>query len=175
MTRWADQSADGGSLCLDGSVKCPSNCNPSSSSSARAGVLPAGSDKAQEASFRLISSTNRDPIKAINDGGLREDLYYRINTIEIECRRFANVSMTSKHLAEHFLRELARSISDPYAEFLRIVPATVRAFVAGNVRELQHAVERAMLLGKGESIDVYALASGQTATRPVKTMASQRE
>ena len=43
-----------------------------------------GSDRPQEVDFRLICSTNRDPFEAIQDGNLREDLYYRINTIEIK-------------------------------------------------------------------------------------------
>src|SRR5207247_5149936 len=129
-----------------------------------------GSDKAQEASFRLISSTNRDPMKAISDGGLREDLYYRINTIEIRVPPLRERLDDIQHLAEHFLCELAEKYQRPVR---RISEESYQRLFEhswpGNVRELQHAVERAMLLGKGESIDVYALPSGQALGRDLKT------
>jgi len=83
------------------------------------GCSTAGQRQSSGSSFRLISSTNRDPIKAINDGGLREDLYYRINTIEIRVPPLRERSMTSSISPNTFCASWPRSISDPYAEFLR--------------------------------------------------------
>ena len=165
--------ADGGSLLLDEIGEMPVELQPKLLRVLQERVFyRLGSDKAQEASFRLISSTNRDPMTAINDGGLREDLYYRINTIEIRVPPLRERLDDIQHLAEHFLGELAEKYQRPVR---RISEESYQRLFEhswpGNVRELQHAVERAMLLGKGESIDVYALPSGQTATRDLKTTA----
>jgi transcriptional regulator with PAS, ATPase and Fis domain len=125
-----------------------------------------GSDKAQEASFRLISSTNRDPIEAIKEGRLREDLYYRINTIEIHVPALRERLEDIQHLADHFLRELAQKYQRPVC---RISEASYQRLFEhswpGNVRELQHAVERAILLCKNDIIDVDALPFEQKAAR----------
>ncbi len=166
--------ADGGSLLLDEIGEMPVELQPKLLRVLQERVFyRLGSDKAQEASFRLISSTNRDPIQAINDGGLREDLYYRINTIEIRVPPLRERLDDIQHLAEHFLCELAEKYQRPVR---RISEESYQRLFEhswpGNVRELQHAVERAMLLGKGESIDVYALPSGQPATRDLKTTAA---
>jgi len=165
--------ADGGSLLLDEIGEMPVELQPKLLRVLQERVFyRLGSDKAQEANFRLISSTNRDPMKAVSDGSLREDLYYRINTIEIRVPPLRERLDDIQHLAEHFLRELAEKYQRPVR---RISEESYQRLFEhswpGNVRELQHAVERAMLLGKGESIDVHALPSGQTATRAVKTMA----
>ncbi|HTK36859.1 MAG TPA: sigma-54 dependent transcriptional regulator [Pyrinomonadaceae bacterium] len=113
-----------------------------------------GSDKAQEADFRLISSTNRTPFEAIQDGFLREDLYYRINTIEIMIpplrERMEDVSM----LAEHFLHVYAEKYKRKDLEFSQAAYDQMLNYNwRGNVRELQHVIERAVLLSKNRKIE----------------------
>ena len=112
-----------------------------------------GSDKPQEADFRLITSTNRNPFEAIQDGNLREDLYYRINTIEIKIpplrERMEDVPM----LAEHFLQIYADKYNRKDAEFSGIAYEQMLNYNwRGNVRELQHVIERAILLSKDGKI-----------------------
>ena len=112
-----------------------------------------GSDKPQEADFRLISSTNRNPFDAIQDGNLREDLYYRINTIEIKIpplrERMEDVPM----LAEHFLQMYAEKYNRKDAEFSgEAYEQMLNYNWRGNVRELQHVIERAVLLSKSGKI-----------------------
>ncbi len=112
-----------------------------------------GSDKPQEADFRLISSTNRNPFEAIQDGSLREDLYYRINTIEIKIpplrERMEDVPM----LAEHFLQIYADQYNRQDLEFSgEAYEQMLNYNWRGNVRELQHVIERAVLLGKSGKI-----------------------
>jgi DNA-binding NtrC family response regulator len=112
-----------------------------------------GSDKPQEVDFRLISSTNRNPFDAIQDGNLREDLYYRINTIEIKIpplrERMEDVPM----LAEHFLQIYAEKYKRGDCDFSeRAYDQMLRYNWRGNVRELQHVIERAILLCKGGKI-----------------------
>ena len=62
-----------------------------------------GSDRPQDADFRLIAATNRDPFEAIREGNLREDLYYRINTIEIRIPPLRERTEDIPMPAEHFL------------------------------------------------------------------------
>src|SRR5262249_59207267 len=117
-----------------------------------------GSEKALEADFRLISATNRNPLDAIRDGALREDLFYRINTIEIQVPPLRERAEDVQHLAEHFLRIYA----EKYNRTVRSISqqAYERMFAyswPGNVRELQNVMERAVLLAKGEVIEESAI------------------
>ncbi|CAN5473891.1 sigma-54 dependent transcriptional regulator [soil metagenome] len=113
-----------------------------------------GSDKPQEADFRLITSTNRNPFEAIQEGNLREDLYYRINTIEIKIpplrERMEDVPM----LAEHFLQIYAEKYNRQNTEFSgEAFEQMLNYNWRGNVRELQHIIERAVLLSKDGNIN----------------------
>lgn len=159
--------ADDGSLLLDEIGEMPVELQPKLLRVLQERVFyRLGSDKAQEASFRLISSTNRDPMEAIKDGRLREDLYYRINTIEIRVPPLRERLEDIQNLAEHFLQELTEKYQRPSC---RISEESYHRLFEhtwpGNVRELQHAIERAILLCKNDIIDVDALPFAQPATR----------
>jgi len=126
-----------------------------------------GSEKAQEADFRLIAATNRDPLEAIKDGMLREDLYYRINTIEIQVPPLRERVEDIQHLADYFLRTYAEKYSRPVQSLSQqAYEILFNHEWRGNVRELQNVMERAVLLTKGEVIEATALPIGnQTAVR----------
>ena len=112
-----------------------------------------GSDKPQEADFRLISSTNRDPFESIKDGSLREDLYYRINTIEIKIPPLRDRMEDVPMLAEHFLQMYAEKYKQDDAHFSELAYNQMLNYNwRGNVRELQHSIERAVLLCKTNTI-----------------------
>lgn len=147
--------AAGGSLLLDEIGEMPIDLQPKLLRVLQEKVFyRVGSDKPQEADFRLICATNRDPFEAIEDGALREDLYYRVNTIEIKIpplrERMEDVPMLAEHFlevyAEKYNREKAKLSQAAYDQMLNY---TWR----GNVRELQHTIERAILLSKGSTID----------------------
>src|SRR4029079_14404540 len=151
--------ANGGSLLLDEIGEMPADLQPKLLRVLQEKVYyRVGSDKPQEADFRLISSTNRDPFESIKDGQLREDLYYRINTIEIKIppmrERMEDVPM----LAEHFLQIYAEKYHQDNARFSEHAYNQMLNYNwRGNVRELQHAIERAVLVSrKGviESLDI---------------------
>jgi two-component system, NtrC family, response regulator AtoC len=114
-----------------------------------------GSDKPQEIDFRLISATNRAPFEAISDGNLREDLYYRINTIEIKIPPLRDRMEDVPMLAEHFLEMYAEKYNKTnVCEFSqRSFDQMLNYNWRGNVRELQHVIERAVLLCKSGRIE----------------------
>lgn len=146
--------ANGGSLLLDEIGEMPIDLQPKLLRVLQEKVFyRVGSDKPQEADFRLISATNRNPFEAIQDGNLREDLYYRVNTIEIKIpplhERMEDVPM----LAEHFLQIYTEKYNRGEAHFSHEAYDQMLNYKwRGNVRELQHVVERAVLLSKGDKI-----------------------
>jgi two-component system response regulator AtoC len=96
---------------------------------------------------RIIASTNRDLAAAINRGEFREDLYYRINVVEIEVPplrdRREEIPVLAQHFLEKFGRQAHRNVTLP--------PAVLEFFVAydwpGNVRQLENIVRRLVVLG----------------------------
>lgn len=115
-----------------------------------------GSDKPQDANFRLISSTNRNPFEAIQDGNLREDLYYRINTIEIKIPPLRDRMEDVPMLAEHFLQIYGEKYNRKEAKFSGTAYQQMLNYNwRGNVRELQHVIERAVLMSKNGKIDKF--------------------
>jgi len=151
--------AAGGSLLLDEIAEMPVELQPKLLRVLQERVYyRVGSEKALDADFRLISATNRNPLDAIRDGALREDLFYRINTIEIQVPPLRERAEDVQHLAEHFLRIYA----EKYNRTVRSISqqAYERMFAyswPGNVRELQNVMERAVLLAKGDVIEESAI------------------
>lgn len=151
--------ATGGSLMLDEISEMPIELQPKLLRVLQERVYyRIGSEKALEADFRLISATNRDPWAAINEGYLREDLYYRINTIEIRVPPLRERPEDIQRLVEHFLRMYAEKYQRPVQKVSRQSYEQMFAYSwPGNIRELQNVVERAVLLCKGDTIDASSL------------------
>ena len=112
-----------------------------------------GGAKSIPVDFRLISSTNRGPEQAVKDGQLRQDLYFRINTVTIAVpplrERREDVPMLVRAFLERYRAKHQRTID-------AIEPEAYRRLLGyawpGNVRELQHALERAVLVARGREI-----------------------
>ena len=147
--------AHGGSLLLDEIGEMPADLQPKLLRVLQEKVYyRVGSDKPQEADFRLICSTNRDPFEAIKEGNLREDLYYRINTIEIKIPPLRDRIEDVPMLAEHFLQIYAEKYKKDNAQFSQNAYNQMLNYNwRGNVRELEHAIERAVLLSRTGRID----------------------
>jgi transcriptional regulator with PAS, ATPase and Fis domain len=114
---------------------------------------PIASDRLVRVDFRLICSTNTDLEAALRDGRLREDLYFRINTITMRVAPLRERSEDIPLLCDHFLAKFneryqksVRSISPDAYHLL------IRSRWPGNVRELENAIERAILVCKGGDI-----------------------
>jgi len=147
--------ANGGSLLLDEIGEMPADLQPKLLRVLQEKVYyRVGSDKPQEADFRLICSTNRDPFESIKDGNLREDLYYRINTIELTIPPLRDRMEDVPMLAEHFLQMYAEKYKKPSVQFSQNAYNQMLNYTwRGNVRELEHAIERAVLLSRGGKIE----------------------
>jgi len=114
---------------------------------------PVGSTQMVRADFRLICATNADPDEAVREGKLREDLYFRLNTILLSVPPLRERPEDLPLLAMEFLRIFAAQYS---RKVDGIAPAAMRVLEQhdwpGNVRELEHAIERAVILSRGSEI-----------------------
>jgi len=151
--------AGGGSLLLDEIAEMPVELQPKLLRVLQERVYyRVGSEKALEADFRLISATNRNPLDAVREGALREDLYYRINTIEIPVPPLRDRAEDVQHLAAHFLQIYAEKYNRSVGSISQQAYERMFAYSwPGNVRELQNVMERAVLLAKGDVIEENAI------------------
>ncbi len=112
-----------------------------------------GSNKTITVDTRIILASNRDLKEEVREGRFREDLYYRINVVQIElpplCERVGDVRL----LAEHFLKMYSVQHNREKLGFTEEAMAYLERYSwPGNVRELENVVERAALLSKGKFI-----------------------
>jgi len=114
---------------------------------------PIGSDRIVHVDFRLICATNIDLDSALRDGKVREDLYFRINTITLKVPPLRERTEDIPLLCEHFLEKFCQRYQKNMRGFS---PAAYHVLIrnrwAGNVRELENAIERAVLVAKGTEI-----------------------
>jgi DNA-binding NtrC family response regulator len=119
---------------------------------------PVGGTKVLTTNFRLICATNVNVEQALKEGKLREDLYFRVNTLMLPVPPLRERQTDIPLLAEHFLRRFAaqhgKTVSSVDADATRVL---VDYSWPGNVRELQHVVERAVILTEGGTIGVEDL------------------
>ena len=109
---------------------------------------------------RIVLATNEDLAEAVADGRFRQDLYYRINVINIELPALRERSSDIAMLAKHFLQKICEEENKQIEGFDRQALDAMQQYGwPGNVRELQNIVERAALLGKGPQLTVQDLPS----------------
>lgn len=142
-----------------------------------------GSTKNVKADFRLIAATNRRPELAIREGRLREDLYFRMNTFQLQIPPLRDRREDVRKLAEIFIARFAAQRSGTIPVLAR---DTLRCLLEyswpGNVRELQNAMEHAVVLCDGTQIEIAHLprelrnpsSSPSTSTAPESLMDRER-
>lgn len=112
-------------------------------------IRPIGSEKEVEVDIRFISATNSNLHQRVIDGNFRQDLLYRINTIEIEIPALRNRKEDIPVLVEYFVEKYGKK----YKKELKLESGIVRRLQRyewpGNIRELEHAVERAVIMSRG--------------------------
>ena len=114
-----------------------------------------GSNKPTPVDFRTLAATNRNLEELVQRGSFREDLYYRLNVFTITIPPLRERPEDIPPLVEHFLRKFSRAMNRPLSQ---VSPRALDALLAhgwpGNIRELQNAVERALVVAKNDVLEV---------------------
>ncbi len=118
-------------------------------------VVPVGANKPIATDVRVIAATNLAPEQLHDERAFRQDLLFRLNTVEIELPPLRDRREDILLIARHFLDEYSRKYSKPP----RLLPNDVAAALEehdwpGNVRALRHAAERAVILADGDAFKV---------------------
>jgi DNA-binding NtrC family response regulator len=164
----AFEVADGGTLFLDEVGNMPMQQQAKLLRVLQTGEFtPVGSSKVKRSDVRVIAATNARLHEEVTQGRFREDLLYRLNTVEVQLPPLRERLDDIPHLAQFFLKRIVDRGASPVRRFsAEGLEALVRHPWRGNVRELEHAVERAVLLASGEEIGPHDLFLGAAAQGP---------
>jgi DNA-binding NtrC family response regulator len=155
MRQGVFEQANGGTLLIDEIAEMPLQLQPKLLRVLADGrVRRLGGSYEFEFDVRVLAATNRDPQKAIEDGKLREDLYYRLNVVPLALPPLRDRAEDVPLLVQHFINEFNSK------HRLQIAGATEDALTMlkaypwpGNVRELRNIIERSVVLTKGDWIE----------------------
>ncbi len=121
-------------------------------------LTPIGDTRVVTVDIRLIAATNADLMQRVKDGRFREDLFYRLNVIEIKMpalrERSDDIPVLIKHYLDVFSREAEKNIKDIDYEAMQ---ALLAYDWPGNIRELRNTIERAVVLADGDMITIHDL------------------
>ncbi|MEX0836931.1 MAG: sigma-54 dependent transcriptional regulator [Gemmatimonadota bacterium] len=160
------EQADGGTLFLDEVGDMSLDAQAKVLRALEQGVITrVGGSKAIEVDVRVIAATNKDLSREIEEGGFREDLFYRLNVVPIVIPPLRERRDDIPMLVEHFTELMAkRDGMTPRAFAPEAVERLKELAWQGNVRELRNAVERLLILAPGDVVaatDVDLLAPGR--------------
>jgi len=117
-----------------------------------------GGNEPIKVDVRVISATNRDMKQAVANGQFREDLYYRLNVVNIELPPLRERTEDIPLLAQHFLKKYSAENQKEVTDFSpEVTDFLLKYEWPGNVRELENAIERAVILAKGAHIEIADL------------------
>jgi len=166
--------ANGGTLFLDEIANVPIRQQAKLLRVLETGELErVGSSQTRRVDVRVLSATNADLQEEAKAGNFREDLLFRINTVEIHLPALRDRREDIPLLAQHFL---GRNRSRYRKQIAGFSPAAMQQMMQyawpGNVRELEHTVERAVLLCRGEEVEPLnlAIASAKSAAQSFENM-----
>ena len=130
--------------------------------------IPVGGENTVKVDVRIIAATNAELTKMVADGTFREDLYYRLNVISIDLPPLRARREDVPALANHFLRRFGKENGKPNLTMTpRALDVMVSASWPGNVRQLENAIERAVVLCQGSTIDVDLLPAEVLSPQPL--------
>ena len=153
------KAADGGTLFLDEIGEMSASTQAKVLRALQDGeYTPLGSNRTRNADVRVIAATNRDLARAVAAGQFREDLYYRLNVVNLEMPPLRERGRDITTLAEHFLEVLNRE----HGRQVRGLASDARQMLLaynwpGNVRELINAMERAVIMARGDLLQAQDL------------------
>ncbi len=147
------QLADHGTIFLDEIGDMPPSMQAKLLRTLQSGeVRPVGAEKNIYVDVRLISATNQDLPRLVEDGAFRRDLYHRLNTFTLQLPPLRDRGEDIAELAEHFLAEQNRRIERRLSFSAETLGALKAYSWPGNIRELQNVVKRASILAPGDVI-----------------------
>jgi DNA-binding NtrC family response regulator len=148
------QAASGGTLFLDELGNIPRHVQAKLLTALeRREVVPVGSNAPVPVDVRVISATNVARSELADEASFRQDLLYRLNTVEIELPPLRERAEDIPILADHFMRNYARKYGRPVRKLSPDAMATITSHPwPGNVRSLRHALERAVILCEGDTL-----------------------
>jgi two-component system response regulator HydG len=112
-------------------------------------VRPLGSNQSEKVDTRVVSASNRNLAEQVQVGKFRQDLYYRLNVIRIELPPLRQRSHDIPLIVNHFVQKFAAGVYRRVDGVAADAMAALRSYDwPGNIRELEHTIERAVLLGK---------------------------
>ncbi|OYY48226.1 MAG: DNA-binding response regulator [Methylophilales bacterium 28-44-11] len=140
--------ADGGTLFLDEITEMPIHLQAKLLRVLQEGVVEKlGGNRQIALDIRVVAATNRDPMQAVKDGKLREDLYYRLNVFQLNSPALREREGDVALLAQHFLAKRVATLGTSALTCLQSYRWP------GNVRELENVLERAAILSGGKPIE----------------------
>ena len=123
-------------------------------------IIRLGSNEAIDLDVRIICATNRDLPQMVKEGAFREDLLYRINTVEVVVAPLHERPEDIPLIARHFVEKFIHKYQKPYLKLSESVTAYLLKYQwPGNIRELQHAIERAVIMCEGEELTIQDFGS----------------
>jgi len=129
-------------------------------------IEPLGSNETIKVDVRIVSATHRDLRARIADGLFREDLYYRINTLDLETPPLRSRGGDLAVLVRHFIERFSIPERPTDGITWRAWNALASHSFPGNVRELMHTIQHAVLLANGGKIDLQHLPGAIRGGRP---------
>jgi two-component system NtrC family response regulator/two-component system response regulator HydG len=130
-----------------------------------------GGTEVVKVDIRLIAATNRDLEADVKAGRFREDLFYRLNVVPVVLPPLRERKCDLPALVSHFLAQFSTSYGKPIHG---LAPGTLKALMShdwpGNIRELENAIERAVVLAKGRELTADDLPSALRGPRPEATL-----
>ncbi len=121
-------------------------------------VLRVGGTRAVKCDVRILAATNRDVTEAVKNGSFREDLYFRLNVVNLNIPPLSQRKGDIPLLAQHFLLKFSARMNKPVT---RISPEVLDALMGyaypGNVRELENMIERGTAMAQGDTIELTHL------------------
>jgi len=148
------EEADGGTIFLDeiGNISIPMQAKLLTVLQNRT-ITKVGSNKPKSINVRLVCATNKAVYKMVSENHFRQDLLYRINTIEIQLPALRERKDDIPLLADYFVNVYAKKYNRPVSALSSALIKQIQKHNwPGNVRELQHAIERAVILSQSDTL-----------------------
>jgi transcriptional regulator with PAS, ATPase and Fis domain len=121
-------------------------------------ITPVGSNKSIPVDIRLIAATNMDLEKMVEEGTFREDLLFRLNTIQIDLPPLREREEDIVMLAKNFLKKFGEKYIRPSLHFDEDALTTLKEYSwPGNIRELEHTIEKVVILCENDKISTSDL------------------